>query len=122
MSRSRPIRGCRMTGSASQAMDVVFRLSEAFQRRGPERRYMSRSRPAGPWRIASKSYIYNRASRFGPKLELATLRDGVASLIFGGPIFVAVAVATWKLSGAVRGFWGPFWAIYPSLKAVSVYL
>ena len=47
-----------MTGSASQAMDVVLWFSEAFQRRGPGRRYTSRSRPARPWRIAPKSYIY----------------------------------------------------------------
>ena len=58
MSRSRLIRGWRMTGSASQAMDVVFRLSEAFQRRGPERRYMSGSALIRGWRIAPKCYIY----------------------------------------------------------------
>ena len=50
-----------MTGSASQAMDVVFWLSEAFQRRGPERRYMSRAF-SGPHQTIY-IYIYSQASK-----------------------------------------------------------
>ena len=75
-------------------------------------------------------YIYNRASRCGPKLELATIRHGGPMLIFGGPIVVACAVANLKLRGAVRGplwrpmrgFWESFWRPSSSLKAVSVHL
>ena len=39
-------------------------VAKRFQRRGPERRYMSRLRPSGPWRIARKSYIYIRKLNF----------------------------------------------------------
>ena len=64
-----------MTGSASQAMDVVFWLSEAFQRRGPERRYMSRFRPTGPWRMTGSAFqvmdvvlrVAKRFQRRGPE-------------------------------------------------------
>ena len=75
-------------------------------------------------------YIYNRASRFGPTLELATIRHGGTRHNFGGPIVVTSAVPILKLRGPVRGplwrpmrrFLGPFWRPYPIFKTVSVHL
>lgn len=45
-----------MTGSALQAMDVVVRLSEAFLEESDERRYMSGSRLARPWRMTGRAF------------------------------------------------------------------
>ena len=53
-----------MTGSALQAMDVIFMERKQFQRRGPERRYMSGYRFIEPWRMT------------GSALRLEESRDG----------------------------------------------
>ena len=45
--------GKRLSGDGRYA-----NVAKRFQRRGPGRRYMSLFRPAEPWRIAPKSYIY----------------------------------------------------------------
>ena len=71
-----------MTGSALQAMDVVLRLSEAFQRRGPERRYMPRSRRARPWRMTGS------ASQAMDVMLLST--EGIPEERYGEEIDVAV--------------------------------
>ena len=75
MSLFRPTGPWRMTGSASQAMDVVFWLSEAFQRRGPERRYTSRVSRTGGWRMTGSAsqamdvmlMVAKRFQRRGPE-------------------------------------------------------
>ena len=74
--------------------------------------------------------MYNRATRFGPKLELATMRYGGTPLNFGTPIAVAVVVVSWRPRGAAwELLWGPtgrfqrpFLVVFPILKMASVRL